>query len=126
MEVGDSTQSRSPALFEPQKIFWQAGDWHPEYRRFYAAMIALRKKHPALEQGQLVWTHNSDEQHIVTYMRRDGPDEFLIAVNLSNTPFRGTVEAEPGNWKEIVMPVNETGRDGIAGDRARRFQIPHF
>ena len=24
MEVGDSTQSRDPALFEPQKIFWDA------------------------------------------------------------------------------------------------------
>ena len=54
---------------------------------------ALRREHPALQQGATVWLHNSDEQHVVTYLRRAGSEEFLIAVNLSNTPFRGSVEA---------------------------------
>jgi glycosidase len=103
MEAGDSTQSRSPALFEPQKVFWGAGEWHPEYAKFYAAMTSLRRGHPALDQGEIVWLHNSDEQHVVTYLRRSGAEEFLIAVNLSNTPFRGTLEAS-GNWKEIDLP----------------------
>jgi hypothetical protein len=49
--------------------------------------------------------HNSSEQQVVTYVRRSGSEEFLIAVNLSNTPFRGTVEAGAGNWKEIELPV---------------------
>jgi glycosidase len=106
MEVGDSTQSRSPALFEPQKIFWGAEEWHPEYLKFYAAMTSLRRGHPALQQGEIVWLHNSDEQHVVTYLRRSGTEEFLIAVNLSNTPFRGTLEAA-GNWKEIELPVSK-------------------
>jgi len=39
----------------------------------------------------------------MTYLRRSGLEEFLIAVNLSNTPFRGTVE-EAGSWKEIELP----------------------
>ncbi|HTZ88738.1 MAG TPA: alpha-amylase family glycosyl hydrolase [Alloacidobacterium sp.] len=104
MEVGDSTQSRAPALFEPQKIFWQASEWHPEYPKFYAALALLRREHPALQQGEIVWLHNSDEQHVVSYLRRSGQDKFLIAVNLSNTPFRGTVEAEAGHWKEIDLP----------------------
>jgi cyclomaltodextrinase len=103
MEVGDSTQSRAPALFEPQKIFWQASEWHPEYPKFYAAIASLRLQHPALQQGETIWIHNSDEQHVVTYLRRSGLEEFLIAVNLSNTPFRGTVEAA-GSWKEIEFP----------------------
>jgi cyclomaltodextrinase / maltogenic alpha-amylase / neopullulanase len=106
MEVGDSTQSRDPALFEPQKIFWDAKKWHPEYPQFYAAMTSLRKEHPALQQGEILWLHNSDEQHVVTYLRRSGSEEFLIAVNLSNTPFRGTVEAA-GNWKEIELAVSK-------------------
>jgi glycosidase len=106
MEVGDSTQSGAPALFEPQKIFWGAEKWHPEYPKFYAAITSLRREHPALQQGEIVWLHNSDEQHVVTYVRRSGREQFLIAVNLSNTPFRGTVEAA-GHWKEIELPVSK-------------------
>ena len=105
MEAGDSTQSSAPALFEPQKIFWGAAEWHPEYPKFYAAMASLRRQHPALEQGDIVWVHNSDEQRVVTYVRRSGAEEFLVAINLANTPFRGTVEASGGDWKEIELPI---------------------
>lgn len=104
MEVGDSTQSSDPALFEPQKIFWQAATWHPDYPKFYAAIAGLRRTHPALEQGDLIWVHNSDERHVVTYMRRTRTEEFFVAVNLSNTPFRGSVEADAGTWKEVELP----------------------
>jgi glycosidase len=106
MEVGDSTQSRAPALFEPEKIFWDAAQWHPEYPKFYSAIASLRRQHPALQQGELSWVHNSDEQHVVTFLRRSGPEEYLIAVNLSNTQFRGTVEAAPGEWKEVELPLS--------------------
>jgi glycosidase len=106
MEVGDSTQSRSPALFEPQKIFWQASEFHPEYVPFYTAVNALRKHQPALQQGEIVWLHNSDEQHIVSYLRRSGNEEFLILVNLSGTAFYGTVEADSANWKQVDVPLS--------------------
>ncbi len=125
MEVGDSTQSAAPALFEPQKIFWQAAEWHPEYPKFYTAIDALRRQHPALQQGQLVWVHNSDEQHVLTYLRRTDSEEFLIAVNLSNTPFRGSIEAGAGNWKEVPLPLSaaaETALPAVALD-AFKFRI---
>ena len=112
MEVGDSTQSGDPALFEPQKIFWGAVKWHPEYPKFYEVMTALRRDHPALQQGATIWLHNTDEQHVVTYLRRAGSEEFLIAVNLSNTPFRGSVEAA-GNWKEIELPVSKRESEAV-------------
>jgi len=113
MEVGDSTQSRAPALFEPQKIVWAAGDWHPDYLKFYTAIAALREQHPALEQGDIVWLHNSDEQHVVTYLRRNDQEEFLVAVNLSNTPFRGTVEGQAGKWKELQLPGFKPAESGV-------------
>ena len=109
MEVGDSTQSRAPALFEPQKIFWQASEWHPEYPKFYAAIDALRRQHPALQQGELVWLHNSNEDHVVSYLRRSGNEEFLIVVNLSSVPFNGSVESEGTNWKPVEIPLDATG-----------------
>ena len=112
MEVGDDTQSRDPALFEPQKIFWGAEKWHPEYRKFYTTMAALRREHPALRKGATVWLHNSDEQHVVTYLRRSASEEFLVAINLSNTPFRGSVEAT-GDWKEIALPVSKSGHTAL-------------
>jgi len=113
MEAGDSTQSRAPALFEPEKIVWAAGEWHPETRKFYAAMAELRKDHPALEQSETVWLHNSDEQRVVSYLRRAGNEEFLVVVNLSNTPLRGTVEAEGGGWKEMELPVAKPEAEAV-------------
>ena len=109
MEVGDATQSRDPALFEPQKIFWQSALWHPDDPKFYTAMDALRKAHPALQQGETVWLHNSDEQHVVSYLRRAGTEEFLVVVNLSNTPFRGTVESEGRRWNAVQLPLSPAG-----------------
>jgi cyclomaltodextrinase / maltogenic alpha-amylase / neopullulanase len=103
MEVGDSTQSRSPALFEPGKIFWAAADWHPDYPKLYTALATLRHQHPALQQGATIWLHNSDEEHVVTYIRRAGAEQFLITVNLANTLFRGSVETA-GSWKEVELP----------------------
>jgi cyclomaltodextrinase / maltogenic alpha-amylase / neopullulanase len=113
MEVGDVTQSRDPALFEPQKIFWPAVTWHPDYPKFYAAIDALRRQHAALQQGQLIWLHNSDERHIVSYLRRAGGEEFLIVVNLSNTPFHGSIEAGGPNWKEIDLPLATHGETAL-------------
>jgi len=56
--------------------------------------------------------HNSDEQHVVTYLRRAAGEEFLVAVNLSDTPFRGSVEAG-GMWKEVELPVSKLGVDAV-------------
>ncbi len=117
METGDSTESRAPALFESLKIFWQMAEERPQFAKFYAAMIPLRKQHPALADGQLAWVHNSDEQHVLTYIRRSGAEEFLIAINVSNTPFRGTAEASAGHWKEIQLsnfPVGEISVPALA------------
>ena len=125
MEVGDDTQSRDPALFEPQKIFWDAEKWHPEYRKFYAMLTALRREHPALQQGATIWLHNSDEQHVVTYLRRAANEEFLVAINLSNTPFRGSVEAA-GNWKEIELPISKPEPEAVPIVYLNAFEVRIF
>ncbi|MBV9669770.1 MAG: alpha-glucosidase C-terminal domain-containing protein [Acidobacteriales bacterium] len=126
MEVGDSTQSRAPALFEPQKIFWQAAEWHPEYPKFYTAMVEFRRQHPALQQGELEWLHNSDERHVLSYVRRMGSEDFLIVINLSNTPFRGTVEAASGRWTGIMLPVSTPGETALPAVALDAFQFRVF
>jgi glycosidase len=91
MEVGDTTESGGPALFEPLKVFWPIAERRPEFRKFYEQMIALRKQHPALGTGELQWLDNSDESSVLTFLRRGEGEDLLIAVNLSNRPFTGTV-----------------------------------
>ena len=103
MEVGDPTESGAPALFENLKVWWQAGQMRPEFPSFYDFIIGFRERHPALLRGTTVWVHNSDEAHVVSYLRRTNDEEFLIAINLSGSPFRGTVEAA-GAWDEVRVP----------------------
>jgi cyclomaltodextrinase len=104
MEVSDPTESGAPALFGPLKIWWQAGDMRPQFPAFYNFIIPFREHQPALLHGETVWVHNSDEAHVVSYLRRTATEEFLITINLSNLPFRGSVEAATGPWSEVEIP----------------------
>lgn len=104
MEISDPTESGAPALFENLKIWWQAGLMRPEFRRFYAFIIPFREHQAALQRGSTVWVHNSEEAHVVSYLRRTGDEEFLIAINLSDSPFRGNLEAA-GIWDEVKVPL---------------------
>ncbi|MDQ3804779.1 MAG: alpha-amylase family glycosyl hydrolase, partial [Acidobacteriota bacterium] len=70
MEVGDTAESGDPALFERLLIFWPIVKRRPHFPRFYQRMIALRKAHPALQQGEVVWVRNGDEARVLTYLRR--------------------------------------------------------
>jgi glycosidase len=92
MEVGDTTESGAPALFEKLPVFWPIAERRPEFPRFYKQMIALRQSSNALRRGGLEWLRNSDEARVLTYMRHTADEEVLVAINLSNRPFFGSVE----------------------------------
>ncbi len=92
MEVGDTTESGYPALFEKMPIFWQTAIRRPEFPRFYKSIVALRKSSTALRRGDLVWLRNSDENRVVTFVRRSGKEEVVVAINMTNAPFSGTVD----------------------------------
>ncbi len=109
MEAGDSTESGGPPLFEKLPVFWKIAERRPQFPRFYAAMIALRHAHPALEQGQTEWLRNSDGARIVTYLRRGGGEEFLVAINFSNQPFLGLVDAVRDGFVEVTPGVEKPG-----------------
>jgi cyclomaltodextrinase len=85
MEVGDSSESGDPALFEKLPVFW-----HPRQREYfrdtYTQLIALRHKHAALRSGTLTWLGNSAPQNVVSFMRRGGGEELVTVVNFSNRP----------------------------------------
>ncbi len=90
MEVGDATESGDPALFEKLTIFWQPKE-RPPLTNIYHDLIQLRRDYPAFTSGQLVWLPNSDPSKIVSFVRRDDKDEFVVVINLSNRPVNGTL-----------------------------------
>jgi cyclomaltodextrinase len=91
MEVGDATESGDPALFEKLPIFWHPKE-RPPLREIYQGLIKLRNQYPAFHNDRVVWLHNSDEANLVTIMRLDEKDEFVIVINFSNRPITGWVE----------------------------------
>ncbi len=104
MESGDTTESGAPALFEKLPVFWQFAERRPEFPKFYKSMIELRKNSIALRRGDLTWLKNSDESKVLTFARRSGNEEILVAINLSNQPFFGSVEASE-NYEEITPDI---------------------
>jgi cyclomaltodextrinase len=101
MEVGDATESGDPALFDKLPIFWSPKE-RPPLRSIYQDLIKLRKTHPAFRNDSVVWLRNSDEAELVTLMRPDEKDEFVIVVNFSNRPSSGRIEVKnSGEFKPV-------------------------
>ena len=94
-EVGDTTESGPPALFERVPVYWGSGARRPSLYGFYQQLIRLRRSHSALRQGELEWTLNSDAGRVVSFLRRGNNQEFLVTVNCSNRTFQGHVDGSP-------------------------------
>ena len=102
MEVGDTTESGAPALFEKMPIFWAFAERRPEFPKFYKEMMARRRASVALRRGTLEWVRNSDESRIVSFVRRAEGEEVLVAINFSSVPFSGTIRGKKfslGAWE---------------------------
>jgi glycosidase len=102
MEVGDTTESTAPALFERLPIFWAIAERRPEVPVFYQQMIALRHAHPALTHGDMRWLHSSDEQRVIAFERSTPGEQLVIAVNLSSQPFSGVIDVGSGEYEDIT------------------------
>ncbi|MEK0430570.1 MAG: hypothetical protein RL139_374 [Gemmatimonadota bacterium] len=119
MEVGDATESGAPALFEDLPVFWGVRERRPEFPRFYAQLLPFRRAHAALRRGSTTWVRNADEDRIVTFVRQDAAEEILVAVNLSNRPFHGTVEVGGTSYVDVTP-----WREGRPGADAAEGQAP--
>ena len=115
MEVGDTTESGDPALFEKLPVFW-APRARKDFRATYQQLIAFRHSHPALATKEVVWLANSAPQNLVTFLRRDATEEIVFVANLSNRPQGGNVAlAHAEDFTQILpapipdAPVQPTG-----------------
>ena len=113
MEVGDATESFAPALFEKLPVWWAMQERRPEFPRFYAGMIPLRRAHSALRRGSTTWLKNTDEDRVVTFVRSDPSEDVLVAINLSNRAFAGAVEVAGAGYTEITPWVAASGAAAV-------------
>ena len=95
MEIGDTGESGGPALTERVPLFWPIVERRPEFQAFYRSMIALRREHAALRLGRDPLARLVGPDRVVSFVRRGGGEEVLVAVNLSSQPFAGTVQRRP-------------------------------
>jgi cyclomaltodextrinase / maltogenic alpha-amylase / neopullulanase len=122
MEVGDATESGDPALFEKLPIFWSPKE-RPPMREIYRGLIQLRKQYAAFCNSRVIWLHNSDEANLVTLMRLDENDEFVVVINFSNRPVAGRVELKTS---EGFKPVRISGMPDGAADGLPTFHLNGF
>jgi len=104
MEVGDATESGDPALFDKLPIYWQPKE-RPPLRNIYRELIKLRKQSPAFRNTGIAWLKNANEKNVVTFLREDENEQFLVAVNFSNRPAEAAVEvANAAEFKPVKIP----------------------
>jgi cyclomaltodextrinase len=91
MEVGDATESGDPALFEKLPVFWKPKE-RPPLRDIYRDLIQLRKKYAAFQNDRTIWLPNSQATEVISFLRHDNQDEFVVLINFSSRPVLGSVE----------------------------------
>ena len=102
MEVGDTTESGDPALFEKIPVFWQPKQ-RESFRETYRMLIAARHEHPALHSGTVVWLENSSPQNVVSFLRRSDSEECVTLVNFSNRAQQAAVQIKDGGGFTLVL-----------------------
>ena len=107
MEVGDTGE---------KPIVWE-GARQAETFRFYQQLLALRRAHPALQQGETEWLTNSAPARLLTYVRRGAGEEFLIAINLADQPATATIDGKMRmeSWRDVTPALEMPGAAPVGG-----------
>jgi cyclomaltodextrinase len=119
MEAGDATESADPALFEKMPVFWQPGG-RPPLRNIYRDLIKLRKQYAALYSGEVAWVQNTATNEVVSFLRKDDKDEFLVLINLTSRRTTGSVDLSKA---EGFAPVKISGRSVPVDPLATGFSL---
>jgi len=103
-------------------IFWNPGG-RPPLRNIYRDLIKLRKQNAAFYNGEVVWLTNSAPGEVVSILRRDAKDEFLVVINLSSCRVNGSVElSNPQGFD----PVKIIGRSTPIGTLLPNFSLSGY
>jgi cyclomaltodextrinase len=122
MEVGDATESGDPALFEQMPVFWKPKE-RPPLRNIYRDLIKLRRNYAPFRSDGVTWLHSSNDADLMTFMRHDNQDEFVVVINFSNRPQVGWVEVmNAREFKPVKIAGVESTGDGFPLFRLNGFE----
>ena len=76
----------------------------------FKQLIAIRKAHPALQQGETEWVRNGAPERVLTFFRRAAGEEYFVAINVSNQPYASVVDAPNGEYVDQTPGLDETAR----------------
>ncbi len=68
-------------------MIWDLAKQNQTIKAFYKTLIALRKNHPALYNGEITMTFSSDSDNVCAYIKRNEFEELLILLNASDNDF---------------------------------------
>jgi cyclomaltodextrinase / maltogenic alpha-amylase / neopullulanase len=107
-EVGDST---APQQQSHVAIRWDI--WKPETQRrtsiagqqnaklrVYKQLIQTRRDEAALTSGDVNWVNNSNQDGVVSFIRKKGNEEILVLINLTNRITRIQVDVPAADYVE--------------------------
>jgi cyclomaltodextrinase / maltogenic alpha-amylase / neopullulanase len=105
-EVGDST---APQQQSHVAIRWDI--WKPESQRrtsiagqqnaklrVYKQLVQMRKDEAALTSGELTWVNNTNQDGVVSFIRKKGAEEILVLINLTNRITKVEVDVSAGDY----------------------------
>ncbi len=107
-EVGDTT---APQQQSHVAIRWDL--WKPEGQRrtsiagrqnarlrVYKQVVQMRSSEAALTSGELAWVNNSNQDGVVSFIRKKGNEEILVLVNLTNRITKIQVEVPTRDYAD--------------------------
>jgi cyclomaltodextrinase / maltogenic alpha-amylase / neopullulanase len=109
MEVGDTTESAAPALFERAPILWSMAERRPDVAPYYQSLAEMRRANSVLTRGEVRWLRNDDEKRVLSFERHGaGGESLVVVVNFSSQPFAGAIQAGAGQFKDITPRASGT------------------
>jgi glycosidase len=103
-EVGDGAPDD---ILSHQPIRWDLATF-PAIRprvEFYRNLFHTRRREAALTSGEVIWLNNSQPDSVLTFLRKKGGEEILVAISLSNRKCSVTVDAPDGQYTPLVTPL---------------------
>jgi len=74
----------------------------------------MRSSQPALTSGELIWINNTEPDSVLSFLRREGDEEILVILNMSNRKVHVTVD----------LPVMEYySVDNLLSEGETRFEL---
>ena len=107
-EVGDAAPGN---FISAPPIKWTAANQTVD--ALYTHLAALRRQHPALVEGTTTWIGSNHPNQVAGYVRSDGKETIVVAVNLANAPMQVTLPLKAKQTLTDITPVT-TSTKGIA------------